>query len=157
MLELALRQNYLLHFKFCFSFFLNRKLVEFFVESVRLFPESFHTTSQSFEVKLLAYTLPMIVLIKRGWINQWETISFNFKLLHNFLLLFLKSTETRMTFQMSTFFKRILYQYNLDISFLVVTNMYFVVFIIDLFIDFGHAFLPKMFLPPVDILDEPVA
>ena len=62
-----------------------------------------------------------------------------------------------MTFQMSTFFKRILYQYNLDNSFVVVANMNFVVFIIDLFIDFGHAFVSEMFLSPVDILDEPVA
>ena len=62
-----------------------------------------------------------------------------------------------MTFQVSTFFKRILYQYDLDNSFQVVANMNFIVFIVDLFIDFGHAFLSEMFLPPVDILDEPVA
>jgi hypothetical protein len=35
--------------------------------------------------------------------------------------------------------------------------MNFIVFIIDLLIDFGHAFLSEMFLPAVDILNEPVA
>ena len=62
-----------------------------------------------------------------------------------------------MTFQLSTFFKWILNQYNLYNSLLVVTNMNFIVFIIDLLIDFGHAFLSEMFLPAVDILNEPVA